>query len=117
VGLEGQLEPPCQSTRIKKNTAMAHQSDTEKHVQTYRPTSVKVSCYSEVSTNYLPGHFLSPIIHLLAVYVNLKQGELKNALISFMHIGRRYENSAGAFFKNPYLVSPLAILICSYNDV
>jgi hypothetical protein len=96
---------------------MAHQSNTETHIQTYRPTSVKVSCYSEVTANYLSGHFLSPIINFLAVDVNLKEGELINALISFMHIGRRYENSAGAFFKNPYLVSPLAILICSYNDV
>jgi len=66
---------------------MVHQSNRETHIRTYRPTSVKVSCYSEVTTTYLSGHFLSPIINFLAVDVNLKQGELKNALISFVHIG------------------------------
>jgi len=66
---------------------MAHQSNRETHIQPYRPTPVKVSCYSEVSTTYLSGHFLSPIINFLAADVNLKQRELKNVLISSVHIG------------------------------
>jgi len=60
---------------------MAHQSNRETHIQTYGPTSVKVSCYSEVSTTYLSGQFLAPIINFLAVDVNLKQEELKKCTL------------------------------------
>jgi len=56
---------------------MVHQSNRETHIQTYRPTSVKVSCYSEVSTTYLSGHFLATIINFQAVDFDLKQEELK----------------------------------------
>jgi hypothetical protein len=77
----------------------------------------QVSGYPDVFTTYLSGHFHSPVINSIAADVNLKQGELKNELIFFMHKGYEHKNSAGAFVKDPYFVSPLAISIRSFNDV